>query len=325
MNDKIDDLIKKEYEKINISEEDSIEIRNRLNKRINKRKKVKIFTKAIVPTIIISSTCIALTINHFNLKSVKISDTIIEEAANNGYIQVINTDYIVGDKISIKVNKLLIDDNNFELVFDYKMNNEIYKANYVMARNLKIYDENNIVLYQEGSKNSICSTMGYTKPFSIDKNTFEFTFFANSFRFPNSKLINIEFDNFLLNIDGKDYIYTGNWKYSIFVDEKMINRKSIEYRLEHETIDTNFKIEDIRMTNTGLVLNISGESQILNNLNPYFIVDGNKYEYNNNIFDTKKDKKIIRTYIFNVSKDKIENDIRLYITPNLENIKLIKQ
>lgn len=193
-----------------------------------------------------------------------------------------------GEKIedletSVKVDELVMDDFNLSLTFNVTLSDkalEIAKAEEIWGMDftdMVIKDENDYVVYIGSDKYSefdiedekVINT-GINSFLQERKgNTLKviYNIYTGSAHFPKSKKLNIEFSK--INISKEDDVatmfgegeitFTGNWKFSVDVPEKMYNRQSIEYKQKSSTND-DYKITSAVLYDTGMELNVVVEN-----------------------------------------------------------------
>ncbi len=319
-NDKLDNLIEKSFKEDNNISPFSDDIDNLIGSIFKKRaRKRKILF--FIPIVLTSTAVFAISYNIFNLSSVGLDDSCIETATKNGYVQTLDIPFQTFDNLGVKIDHFLIDDINFDISFEYEINNyDIKDIKNVFIQDICIYDENNNVIYMEENEKSnsisnIADTMGYSKIRKASDNTFKNTFFAQSNNFPKSKKIYIEFSNIILNCKNENKTIQGIWKFEIKVPENMIDRENIGYKCISNNNEGNISIKNIKLSNTGLILQADSNSyDILDKAKINIIANGKKYKSNNNLFDINIKENLLtnktqRIYTFNITKYDIPNEI----------------
>lgn len=257
----------------------------------------------------------------------------------NGYIKTLDMQFQTFDNLGVKIEHFLIDDINFDISFEYKINNHnINNIQNVFIQDICIYDENNNVIYKEECEKSmsnfgIADTMGYSKIRKISDNTFKNTFFAQSNNFPKSKKIYIEFNNIIFNCKNENKLFKGLWKFEVEVPENMINRETITYKCVSNNSEGDISIKNLKLSNTGLILQADSiYSETLDKAKISIVVNNNKYNPNNNLFDIDINKnslinKTQRIYTFNLTKYDIPNEIIVKVKDrnNKRNITFIRE
>ena len=276
-----------EYEIINRLEIDIAisNFRNELkNNNIFLLKKIAIFILFFI--IIGSSTLLAYNgfkkIFHpemsYGIGSINSSNS-IKQAADSGYIENIEMDYIYSSNIGCKVNSLILSDNDLCITFDFDFSkNNIAKNNLLIS--FIVYDENNnIYLYENpllNKKNMFLKNFYKDMNINYNKNDLFENIYATGLyqdnlietesqvisqfmgwtdkKFPHGKTLYIKvFDiGFIENNKFKSISNNSQWNIKIDLPEKFYNRTSIKYELK-ESI-SNFYLYDLFITDTSLTM-----------------------------------------------------------------------
>ena len=221
--------------------------------------------------------------NYFRIKG--IDDAGIQTALQNNYVQNIDIDYIEKEEVKFKVDYLMMDDINFDLVFNFITKDEVENYEGIAVSNLKITDENNNQIYISSedqdvwTKNIALSSEMWT---TIEKqdHTLRQVVHLTSNNFPKSNKIYVSFDEVILyNVNNGNPItikYEDDYKLEFDVSEQLSNRKSVEY------ISSNSKIERAILTNSGFAITMKENDYIPRNAN-YIVKDaeGNSYTLSN--------------------------------------------
>lgn len=312
MNNNFDDFLKSKFKESDNITPFNHQIDEIIGKIFIKRRKRKKLLLMALPVILISTTALAISYSIFNLSSVGIDDSCLQVAIQNGYIQTLDMQGQEFNGLEIKINKFLIDDINMDISFEYKINGyNIDTIKDIYIQDLYIYDENNTLLYSEKEKNnenSASQTIGYSKVEKLE-NGFKNTFFAQSDEFPQSKKINIEFSNIIINSKNKNLEINGNWKFEIDVLPNMVYRDNINYKpISNSNNNEDVIIKNIKMTNTGLIVNAEAtNNKILDNTKITILTENKKIKPNSNIFEKNPTEKNNRTeYIFTYNLTKYD-------------------
>lgn len=204
--------------------------------------------------------------NYFRIKG--IDDTGIQTALENNYIQNIDMDYIEEEKVKFKVDYLMMDDINFDLVFNFVTQDSVDNFEGIAVSNLKITDENNNQIYISSEDQDV-----WTKNIALmaecwsvvekQGNTLRQVVHLCSNNFPKSNKIYVSFDRVVLyNVNKGNPItieYEGDYKLEFDVSKQLTERKSIQYEAKNSKI-----IEDVKLTNSGLVMTLDLENYISN-------------------------------------------------------------
>lgn len=186
----------------------------------------------------------------------------MDRAIENGYIEKPNMNYIESNNINVKVDNILMDDNNLSLEFSVRLDTEDKAINIIRENfeNLILFDEEYRILYCQNELvfNNFCDKHNLNYIYQeyqekyinsgvnnfIKSNVEEYgivklvyNFYASNY--PKSKRIYINFDK--INIETKEnkLIETsGEWNLEIDMPEKFYNRSSVIYRVKETTNDT---------------------------------------------------------------------------------------
>ena len=269
----------------------------------------------------------------------------LKNAEEQGYIENVEMDYYYSENIGVKVNNVILSDNDFSLILDFdfsqkKLTNNSLLINYI------IYDENNNVysygdynLYSRGDNYKIfCKDMNL----KYDKNNWKNNIIAknqaqnnlleteeqlisqialNTDReLPNSKKLYIRvFDIGYLENNEFISLYNGKgWILSIDIPEKFYTRTNLELISKENT--KNFVLNTAYVTDTSMTLiaNIKGIDGFLND--KIFLTDENQNKYESNLIYKNSD---LYTLKFNITKNQISNKLFINIL-NGEEIKKIE-
>ena len=206
--------------------------------------------------------------NYFRIKG--IDDAGIQTALQNNYVQNIDMEYIEKEEVKFKVDYLMMDDINFDLVFNFITKDAVENYEGIAVSNLKITDENNNQIYISSedqdiwTKNIALSSEMWTTVEKQD-HTLRQVVHLSSNNFPKSNKIYVSFDSVTLyNVNKGNPItitYEDDYKLEFDVSEQLSNRKSIEY------ISSNSKIERAILTNSGFAITMKENDYIPRNAN----------------------------------------------------------
>lgn len=267
--------------------------------------------------------------SYFKIKG--IDDAGIQTALKNNYVQNIEMNYIEKEQVKFKVDYLMMDDINFDLVFNFVTQDEVDNYEEIAVTNLQITDENNNRIYIDSeeqdiwTKNISLSSAMWT---TIEKqgHTLRQVLHLCSNNFPKSKKIYVSFDSVILyNVNKGNPItitYEDNYKLEFDVSEQLVNRKSVEYETD------NSKVEKAILTNSGFAITIKENNYIPRNAN-YIVKDteGNSYTLSDTLRILKKpDLSQIeeQVLIFNITKYNESDSINL-IKENGNIIEFVKK
>ena len=267
--------------------------------------------------------------SYFKIKG--IDDAGIQTALKNNYVQNIEMNYIEKEQVKFKVDYLMMDDINFDLVFNFVTQDEVDNYEKIAVTNFQITDENNNQIYIDSeeqdiwTKNISLSSAMWT---TIEKqgHTLRQVLHLCSNNFPKSKKIYVSFDSVILyNVNNGNPItitYEDNYKLEFDVSEQLVNRKSVEYETD------NSKVEKAILTNSGFAITIKENNYIPRNAN-YIVKDteGNSYTLSDTLRILKKpDLSQIeeQVLIFNITKYNESDSINL-IKENGNIIEFVKK
>ncbi len=194
-------------------------------------------------------------------------DAGIQTAIQNNYIQNIDMDYVEEEKVKFKVDYFMMDDLNFDLVFNFVTEERVENYEGIALTNLRITDENNNQIYFDSedqdiwTKNIALMTSDWSV---IEKqgNTLRQVLHLTSNNFPKSNKIYVSFDKVTLyNVNQGDPItieYDGDYKLDFDVSEQLSERKTIEYT----TIEESKIVGNAKLTNSGFAITINSDEYI---------------------------------------------------------------
>lgn len=274
-------------------------------KRMIKSVAVFILTITIITTVTYAGVKIA---EIFRIKGM--DDTGIQTALQNNYVQNIDMEYIEEEKVKFKVDYLMMDDINFDLVFNFITEDSVDNYEGIAVSNLKITDEDNNQIYIDSEDQDIWTeniTLMANGWSVIEKqgNTLRQVLHLASNNFPRSNTIYVSFEKIILynvnNGNPTTIEYDGNYKLEFDVSKQLSERSTIKYTTNKESSI----VEDVKLTNSGLAVTVNSEKYISPKDN-FTVTDssGNVYTLSNTlrILDksnlNKIDKQIL---IFNMT------------------------
>lgn len=240
-----------------------------------KEMKINMYKNKILKTVATFIIAIGIigTVTYAGIKIVEIfkikgmDDTGIQTAIQNNYIQNIDMNYIEEKKVKFKVDYFMMDDLNFDLVFNFVTEDSVENYEGITLSGLKITDENNNQIYfaSEDSdiwtKNIALMASGWSV---VEKqgNTLRQVLHLTSNNFPKSNKIYVSFDKITLyNANQGNPItveYDGDYKLEFDVSKQLSERKTIEYT----TLDESKIVEDAKLTNSGFAVTINSDEYI---------------------------------------------------------------
>lgn len=244
--------------------------------------------------------------NYFKIKGM--DDTGIQTALRNNYVQNIDMEYIQAEKVKFKVDYLMMDDVNFDLVFNFVTEDSVDNFEGVSINNLKITDENYNQIFIDSENQDIWTKNIGISPYrwsTVEKhdNILRQVFHISSNNFPKSEKIYVSFDDIVLyNVNKGNPItikYKDSYKLEFNLSKQLTERKSIEYKANNSKI-----IEEVKLTNSGLAITIDSEKYISPQEN-FTVSDsfGNVYTLSNTlrIIDGDLNKIDKQVLIFNMT------------------------
>lgn len=178
----------------------------------------------------------------------------VVEMAEKGYMQNTDMDFIENNGISIKVNNVLMDDYNLDIVFEVKIEENIESINNVKMPDLIISDENNnliycnydrVDLYEEfcekhniefskmNMKNNVTNGGYQIELIEAKDKSIKFLYKMYSDEYPKSKKLILDIKNIeIISNTGENHEFKGNWNIEINLSEKIYNREEIIYNVK---------------------------------------------------------------------------------------------
>ena len=256
----------------------------------------------------------------------------ISDAITDGYVEDLNMEYIYSDGIGLKIDSLMVSDNDINLVFNFKMSDQINSNGKNIEFGYLLYDENNEVYYNERNtninllkdfikKNNLkkdYDTQKYvlsSQKMSITNTNENFvvssTIYAKAF-FPKAKKLFVEVTG-IGNFDDRDKykaLSNSRWIFELDLPEKFYDSKPIKYELKE--LSAEIKLEGFFVTDTSstLIAEIDG---INNSGYDISIIDefGNEYKTNEKSFSGINGDKI--TCRFSIRKVNVTDKMYLKI------------
>ncbi|MDO5555141.1 MAG: hypothetical protein Q4G09_00360 [Clostridia bacterium] len=318
-----------------------IAISNFEEKEIDIMPKNKIFKMVASFVLVIGLTCgiVYAGIQMTSLFRIKgMDDTGIQTALENQYVQNIDMDYIEKEKVKFKVDYLMMDDINFDLVFNFVTNDSVGNYERIALQGLEITDENNNQIYISSddqniwTKNIALSGERWSVVEKQDHTLRQVVHFSSN-NFPKSNKIYVSFDKVILyNVNQGNPItieYEDTYRLEFDVSEQLSQRNSITYIPKSETS----KIEEAKLTNSGFAVTINTSDFTVPNENlTVQDKEGNIYTLTNSerIFDIEnlniKDfiEPIKTVLIFNITKYNESDSITLH-QKDRDSIEFIKK
>lgn len=259
MNKELENLIKDKVKlKISISNFQKEDIVN-----MKKGSKNVMKSAAVACLLVVSVTGVAFagSISDFvkNLFGFNVSDG-VDTAVKNGYVANVNTEYQNADGIEISIDSMTMDDFNFAMNFNVKLNEKynIDEFERMTFEDLKIVDETGRIVFNTRSvfdtnEEIEKSYKGSYSIVPIKKNDNEITVYltatGSTELFPKSKHLTVTLSKITTreneNTDDKVLCYEGNWKFELDVPEEFYNRETIRYKAK-KCSDDGINIDNIQ-------------------------------------------------------------------------------
>ena len=314
---------------------------SKFNEENSKKNSLKtpVYKKAIVASICLlltSSIVFAKEINIYLKQLFNNSNKAIEAAIDNNYVQTENMNYIYDNNIGIKLDNLILDDLNLNILINFYTNQKNVKS--IRFKDFILTTENNSIIFNSEFefKNSpdelplYDSVTWINNPTQINENTF-----IDSILF-GLKLEHEQFNEITFNIKSLDIIYdddsreviNGNWKFNIKINDTMKNNSTVTYSMQ----EPNQYIKTCKLTvsKTGSILELTTHKKIPDVLftSDYISLKSeNNLTYNANYTDKgdyilKTHFEELGTYINNSNEYQLNLDFfKISITLKKENIK----
>lgn len=179
------------------------------------------------------------------------------QLAENGYIQNPDMDFIENNGISIKIDNILMDDYNLDIVFEVKTEENIESIYNIEISDLIISDENNNLIYCNYDRVDLYED--FCKKYNIEfsnknmhnnytnegyqseviektNNSVKFLYKMYSSGYPKSKKLIFNFKNINITSNYKEIINNksnqnlkGDWNIEVDLPESFYNRKTLIY------------------------------------------------------------------------------------------------
>ena len=286
--------------------------------------------------IIIATTVYAKDIINFLTSIFTNSNSGIDTAVENGYVQNVDMDFIECNNVGVKVDYILMDDHNLDISFVYKYFGESVNITELKYVDLTIKDEqDNIICFisedtvenNDIADNNIYSIYSSNEQEVIDSTTIRDSLLVTSEKFPSSKTLYISIQKITLTSNNEIHYISGNWNFSINLDNKLVTRNSYEYYSTDNSLIDNIKTS-ITATSLSieLQLNTLFDEAILYTQNAITLTD----ESNNAYIPTKmlsKNNNTSEPYSSNITLlypiSIYDNINKLYLHINLSSDKQI--
>lgn len=246
-------------------------------------KRVAVFVVSL--GVITATTVYAKDIVNFISKIFTNSNSGIDKAVDNGYVQNVDMDFIKCGDIGVKVDYLLMDDKNLDISFVYKYYGDDVAFDSMTFGNLTIKDEEDNVLYCTSPnivENNLIktNTYSYNNQQLTNDHSFRNSILITSQKLPASKILHIELSQVALTLNAERTYIDGNWNFSICIDDKFVIRDSYEYSsTESPYVDNIVTSLNSTALSIELKLNTLFDEATLYRRNSIVLTDenGNKY------------------------------------------------
>lgn len=297
-------------------------------------KRVAVFVLSL--GVITATTVYAKDIVNFISRIFTNSNSGIDKAVDNGYVQNVDMDFIRCGDIGVKVDYLLMDDKNLDISFVYKYYGDDIAFDNITFGNLTIKDEQDNVLCLMTEDDSNINTSNVFGLSTISSNEVEIlnnnsareSLLILSNKFPASKLLHIKITDIALMQNNNVKYINGNWDFSIRIDDKFVTRNSYEYSsTESPYVDNIIASLNNTSLSIELKLNTLFDEATLYRRNSIILKDenGNKYRptemlsQNNNTTDEPNSSEITLSYPIST----YDNINKLYLHISLDSSKEI--
>ena len=185
-------------------------------------------------------------------------------AVQHGYVSNIKTDYQDSNGIAVKIDTVLMDDFNFIIDFNIKLEEkyDINEFKNLYLKDLKVVDETGKIVFVTHESEEWKNYLGAYSYSINEKNENELivTFIAsgNPEPFPKSNKLFVTFSQIecytKYNVDNK--IYDGNWNFEIDIPEEFANRETINYNFK-KCNDNKTTFSNAVLSNTGFRIELT--------------------------------------------------------------------
>lgn len=246
--------------------------RQKLSTKIKRPMFVFIISMLIVGAVI--GACMYIS-SLFDTSSVGMNnDGMLYAVDNLDWYQEIDMDYMEIDQDNkIKLSYISMDEMSLYMIFDFHSEKDISKFNNITFANLKIVDENNLL---------ICDTFDHIakqynlyvgfKPIENSKRDIKFLLYLYNDSFPKSKTLNISFSGIVLAKQTRQReFFDTNISFNINLSEKFLNRNHTLYTYKDPTIEKSI----ISETGFCSIVNLGNATEIT--VLEFFDSKGNSY------------------------------------------------
>lgn len=147
-------------------------------------------------------------------------DKSVDLAIENGYYQNIDMDYIYHDGVGIKVDYLYNDESCIYIAFNVKTEEQYDE---VLIERIELKDQNNNIIFNSRADNIQVETQ--FKRISKNNNIILNKFYKTENRINDFDILNVIISKIVLVYDDSEKVIEKNWKYSIEMDDSMLNKR----------------------------------------------------------------------------------------------------
>lgn len=338
---KVDEILKNAHkEKVEIPDNIKMAIFQATQKGGEEKKEMKKNTKkiaAICATLLLVTTAAYAGYQLDSLFRVKsMNDKGIQTALQNEYVQNIEMNYIEKEEVKFKVDYLLMDDINFDLVFTFETKDSVDNYDEIYLFGLSITDEQGNQIYVESEAQDIWSqnkALGGGSWSLIEKqdHTIRQVLHLSSNEFPRSEKIYVDFENVTLYKVGEGNAtgihYEDNYHLEFDVSDQLKNRITTNYVVQDT--EKQDKIKDVKLTNSGLVMTLKTEREITKEDSSISLrtENGNSYYIADTMLNVDRQKKdyILGEMVVSFDITSYEATDTLTLVWNNEEITLVKE
>lgn len=216
----------------------------------------------------------------------------IIKLAESGYLYNTQMDYISSNNIKVKIDYVLMDDCNLDIVFNIKANENLQNDSIISLPDLLITDENNNILYSFDNitYEEFCRDQSLPKDNLFDKNytnngfsiellehtdeDFKFICKMYSTHYPKSEKLSVKFKTInITDSSNPDYNknLTGNFEINLDLPEEFYNRETIIYKIQDDSnIDNRILIQEAMATKSEFNVSLKLNGEKINDIDSMF-------------------------------------------------------
>ena len=267
-----------------------IEFEQAIMTAFEKKRKNKIYSDVITKIITAIITIITITTNIvfakdiydwiYNIFNSKTTSRGIIKMSEEGYLQNVDMEYVGNDVSSLKIENIVMDDYNLDIVFKVKTKEKIEATTGIFIPDLIISDENknlifcdynnlkeyekyckeNDIEYSNMNMHNNITNCGYNiEIIEQTEDSIRFLYKMYSTKYPRSKKLQIRFETISINKTNNNTSKTlkGNWNIEIDLLEKFYNREVKTYIVKDNSDKGNNAIlKKAEATNTEMQIDL---------------------------------------------------------------------